>query len=194
MSKHPMTSLWTRSRALSAGLLLGALTAGSVALSAPGKTARTPASSPDAGAAGGKSSDSASVVRVLIQTVPPRKAQVRWGRKRLGIIPAPRPLVIERPRDSGPMDLVIRASGYLPVHTRAYTFSDSRVVVKLTAPEDKSSLFGYRLEPVVNPDGGAPAATPPAAPPTTAPGVSPQPVPPPAGVPVGPPPPAPQGP
>lgn len=96
-------------------------------------------------------------VRITIQTVPPRKAQVKWGGKLLGVIPVPRPLVVERPRDSGPLDLVIRASGYLPVHTRAYTFNDSRVAVKLTPPEEKSKLFGYREEPVAPPDAGAPA-------------------------------------
>jgi len=70
--------------------------------------------------------------------------------------------VVERPRDSGPLDLIIRASGFLPVHTRAYTFTDSRVAVKLTPPTEKSKLFGYREELAPNPDAGAPAA--PAAP------------------------------
>lgn len=97
-------------------------------------------------------------VHVTIQTVPPRKAQVKWGRKNLGTIPVPRALVVERPRDSGPMDLVIRASGFLPVHTRAYTFTDSRVAVKLTPPTEKNKLFGYREEPAPNPDAGAPTA------------------------------------
>jgi hypothetical protein len=104
----------------------------------------------------------ADTVHVTIQTVPPRKAQVKWGRKNLGFIPTPRALVVERPRDSGPLDLVIRASGFLPVHTRAYTFTDSRVAVKLTPPAEKSKLFGYREDPAPNPDAGAPAA--PAAP------------------------------
>ena len=97
-------------------------------------------------------------VHISIQTVPPRKAQVKWGRKNLGIIPAPRALVLERPRDSGPMDLAIRASGFLPVHTRVYTFTDSRVSVKLTPPSEKNKLFGYREEPAPNPDAGIPAA------------------------------------
>jgi hypothetical protein len=93
-------------------------------------------------------------VRIFIQTVPPRKAQVKWGGRLLGTIPAPRALVVERPRDSGPLDLVLRAPGFLPVHTRAYTFTDSRVAVKLTPPSEKNKLFGYREEPAANPDGG----------------------------------------
>lgn len=93
-------------------------------------------------------------VHIYIQTVPPRKASVKWGQKNLGLIPAPRPLVVERPRDSGPLDVVIRANGFLPVHTRAYTFSDSRISVKLTPPTEKDTLFGYRQEVQPNPDGG----------------------------------------
>jgi hypothetical protein len=115
-------------------------------------------------------------VHIYVQTVPPRKAQVKWGAKNLGIIPTPRPLTIERPRDSGPLDLVIRASGYLPVHTRAYTFSDSRVAVKLTPPAEKNKLFGYKQEPAQNPDGGPPpAATAAPAPPSAPAMVAPQP-------------------
>jgi hypothetical protein len=104
----------------------------------------------------------ADIVHITIQTVPPRKAQVKWGRKTLGPIPAPRALVLERPRDSGPLDLTIHASGFLPVHTRAYTFTDSRVAVKLTPPAEKNTLFGYREEPAPspNPDAGAPPALP----------------------------------
>ena len=64
---------------------------------------------------------------------------------------------MERPRDSGPLDLTIRASGFLPVHTRAYSFTDSRVAVKLTPPSEKNKLFGYREEPAANPDAGVPA-------------------------------------
>jgi hypothetical protein len=109
------------------------------------------------------------VVHITIQTVPPRKAMVKWGRKSLGMIPAPHPLVVERPRDSGPLDLVLRAPGLLPVHTRAYTFSDSRVAVKLTPPEEKNKLFGYREVPAPSPDAGVPAPPMPAPVPPAAP-------------------------
>ena len=107
----------------------------------------------------------ADKVQVIIQTVPPKKAMVYWGKKNLGAIPTPRALVVERPRDSGPMDLVIRAAGFLPVHTRATTFSDMRLAVKLTPVTDKHTLFGYRNVPTpANPDGGVPAPVPTPAP------------------------------
>jgi hypothetical protein len=103
-------------------------------------------------------------VHITLQTVPPRKAVVKWGSKTLGVIPVPRPLVVVRPRDSGPLDLVVRMTGFLPVHTRAYTFSDSRVAIKLTAVAEKNTLFGYRQEVPpeggANPDGGAPPPAP----------------------------------
>ena len=109
-------------------------------------------------------------VRILIQTVPARRASVKWGGKLLGTIPAPRPLVVDRPRDSGPLDLVIRAAGFLPVHTRAYTFSNSRVAVKLTPPSEKNKLFGYREAPPPPLDGGVPDAGPAARSPAPTPG------------------------
>ena len=139
------------------------LLAGSMAVWAAGKQGKQVAAATATDGAGKSAevetpSAKSDVVHVTIQTVPPRKAQVKWGRKSLGTIPVPRPLVVERPRDSGPMDLVIRASGFLPVHTRAYTFSDSRVAVKLTPPAEKNTLFGYREEPAPNPDAGVPPA------------------------------------
>ena len=148
-----------------------------VGLGAEGASKKTAEAAP----APQKSEDS---VRITVQTVPPRKAVVKWGSKNLGMIPVPKALILVRPRDSGPMDLVIRASGYLPVHTRAYTFSDSRLAVKLTALSEKNTLFGYReeLPPEGTPDGGvappapsAPTPTPVGTPPAPVPGPVPQP-------------------
>jgi hypothetical protein len=138
--------------ALAVLLSVGASAAGK-AKKASGETKQAEgASEPDAAPAA-----KPDTVRIIIQTVPPRRARVKWGRKSLGVIPTPSALVVVRPRDSGPLDLVIRATGFLPVHTRAYTFTDSRVAVKLTPLSDKSKLFGYREEPAPSPDGGVPA-------------------------------------
>ncbi len=103
-------------------------------------------------------------VRITLQTVPPRRALVKWGKKTLGVIPVPKPLIVVRPRDSGPMDLVIRVTGYLPVHTRAYTFSDNRLAVRLTPVEEKYKLFGYREELPPEGEADAGAAPDPSAP------------------------------
>jgi hypothetical protein len=88
---------------------------------------------------------------------PAVNATVTWGKTRLGVIAPKQPLVVVRPRDSGPLDVIVRAPGYLPVHTRAHTFGDNRVMVKLTTPELKNTLLGYRA-PIdagtLLPDGG----------------------------------------
>jgi len=68
-------------------------------------------------------------VKVQIVADPPQKAHVYWGVKDLGLAP----LEIERPRGSGPLDLILRAPGFLVVHTRAFTEHDDKVVVHLIA-------------------------------------------------------------
>ncbi len=69
-------------------------------------------------------------------------AKVTWGRRLLGETP----LTLKWPRDSGPVDITVRAEGRLPVHTRLYTFADDKVAVKLPNDEEKKTLFGYRRE------------------------------------------------
>lgn len=106
-------------------------------------------------------------VRLVFKVVPPNIVTVTWGNKRLGIIKPKAPLIIERPRDSGPMDVVFKSQGYVTVHTRIYTFTNSTLAVKLTPVDKKNTIYGYREE--LPPDdatagaGGAPgmAAPPP---------------------------------
>jgi len=91
------------------------------------------------------------------------KVLVFWGRKKLGETP----VTLERPRDSGPVDLVVRSEGYFPVHTRAYTFRNDVLYVKLTKLEERMTLFGAKRDaneppPGSTPDGGAPPITTPA--------------------------------
>lgn len=85
-------------------------------------------------------------IKITVRSVPP-KALVNWGKKKLG----PTPVILERPRDSGPVDLVVRAVGYFPFHTRAYTFRNEPMTVRLTKLSDRMTLFGARAEPVVVP-------------------------------------------
>ena len=116
--------------------------------------AAEPGAVPAAAAAGASApaAPPSDKVRVTFTVWPPSlKAMVFWGRRRLGMIAPHQPLVVERPRDSGPLDVIVRAQGFLPVQTRAYTFADSKVSVKMTPPDQKKTLLGYR-EAV--PDGG----------------------------------------
>jgi hypothetical protein len=67
------------------------------------------------------------------------KAHVFWGRKDLGVAP----LQIERPRGSGPLDLLIVAEGALPLHTRVFTDRDGGLSVRLYAESEAPGLLGY---------------------------------------------------
>jgi hypothetical protein len=138
-------------------------------------TATPPAQTADSGAAG--SADSAATapvvpaastgpisttVEIVFTTYPATHAVVAWGKTILGRIKPHEPLVVVRPRDSGPLDVIVRAAGFMPVHTRAHTFADSKIGVKLTRPDQKSTLFGYRAPIDAGPpDAGQPPATPP---------------------------------
>jgi hypothetical protein len=91
---------------------------------------------------------------IVFVTSPNVTATVTWGKKLLGKILPGKPLVVVRPRDSGPLDVMVRAAGFLAVQTRAHTFSNSRVLVKLTTPEKKNELLGYRIPLEAGVDGG----------------------------------------
>jgi hypothetical protein len=78
--------------------------------------------------------------------VTPVDASVFWGSKNLGTA-GKLPLELERPRSSGPMDLVVRTPGYLPFHARLYTDRDDRLTVRLVKPEDAPRLLGYKPAP-----------------------------------------------
>ena len=112
--------------------------AGSPAATAP---AAAPAS---AGAPAPPPEPPKDTARIVFTTVPLTNATVTWGKTRLGVISPSQSLVIVRPRDSGPLDVMVRAPGYLPVQTRAHTFADTRIVVKLTKPDQTQTLVGYR--------------------------------------------------
>ena len=108
----------------------------------------------------------AAKVTITISVYPSRKATVAWGKKQLGVIKPRDVLIVQRPRDSGPLDLVINADGFLPVQTRAFTFSDSKLVVRLTAIDQKATLLGYREElpeggvfDVIEVDAGTPSSS-----------------------------------
>jgi len=71
-----------------------------------------------------------------------RKAHVLWGPKDLGGAP----LEIVRPRNSGPLDLVVTAPGYLPLHARAFTDRDDKLVLRLYSEAEAPQLLGFRPE------------------------------------------------
>jgi hypothetical protein len=135
---------WRIALGVAAGFSLGAL----ALYAAPAPTA------PPVGVAAPAAPPSPNVKIVFTINPSTKKAMVFGGKKRLGIIAPHAPLIVQRPRDSGPLDVVVKSDGYVPVQTRAYTFADNKVAVKLTALDQKNTLLGYREE--LPPDGGAP--------------------------------------
>jgi hypothetical protein len=90
---------------------------------------------------------SESVTLKLVVT-PPLKALVLWGAKQMAHLePGKMDAEITRPRGSGPLDLEIKAEGYLPYHTRLYADRNDRLSVRLFRVEDAPNLFGYKRSP-----------------------------------------------
>jgi hypothetical protein len=87
---------------------------------------------------------SESVTLKLIVS-PPVKAIVTWGAKTVAkLAPGAMDAEIQRPRGSGPLDLDVRADGYLPYHTRLYADRSDKVSLRLCRNEDAPGLFGYK--------------------------------------------------
>jgi hypothetical protein len=80
-----------------------------------------------------------ATVTIKVIVDPRRKAHVFWGRKDLGEAP----LELQRPRDSGPVDLVVTADGYLPLHTRAFTDRDDKLFLRLFSLQEAPQMLGY---------------------------------------------------
>lgn len=101
-----------------------------------------------AGPDDGKPAEAPEFVKLGVNTRPNVKARVYFGRKLLGTTP----LKFRRKHDSGPLDLVVRAPGYVTVNTRLYTYKDKVITVRLTRLEEQSKIYGYKAK--LPPDGG----------------------------------------
>ena len=99
-------------------------------------------------------------VKLELRTKPSVRASVRYGRKRLGFTP----LKTKLKRNSGPVDIVIRAEGFITTNTRIFTNADTKLTVILTREEDANTLYGYKekIPPdagITGPDAGVTPAT-----------------------------------
>lgn len=83
------------------------------------------------------------MVKLKLAVWPTIPGFIYWGAKKLGPI-EPKPLELLRPRYSGPMDIVVKADGFLNYHARLYTDRDDRLTLRLVRKEDGSKVFGYR--------------------------------------------------
>lgn len=84
-------------------------------------------------------------VTLKVSVSPQVKAQVLWGAKTMAkLAPGSMEAEIVRPRGSGPVDLEIKAEGFLPYHTRLYSDRNEKVAVRLYRAEEAPGLFGYK--------------------------------------------------
>lgn len=91
-----------------------------------------------ASAAPAKAKAPAEYVDLIFRSTP--SAEVWYGKKLLGTSP----VTVRRLKDSGPVDVVFKAAGYLRMASRAYSWSDDTVHVKLTPVAQAHTLFGYK--------------------------------------------------
>lgn len=84
-------------------------------------------------------------VTLILNISPPAKGVVMWGAKQMAKLTPDKPSIeLQRPRASGPVDLEIRAEGFLTHHTRLHSDRNDKVNVRLVRVADAPSLFGYR--------------------------------------------------
>ena len=84
-------------------------------------------------------------VTLTLSVSPPVTALVMWGTKQVArVVPGARTVQVQRPRNMGPLDLDIRAEGFLPYHTRLYSDRNDKVSVRLVRPGEAPSLLGFR--------------------------------------------------
>lgn len=96
------------------------------------------------------------LVTIHVLVDPPQRAHVVWGVKDFGL----GPVDIRRPRGSGPLDLLVRAPGYLTLHTRAFTDRDNTLSVHLVPEAEAPRFAGYRPPaPTVTTHAAPPAAS-----------------------------------
>ena len=124
-----------------------------------GETAET--AEPGDAAAGGEdgslvgeerdSDPRSDTVKIKVIVDARRQAHVTWGRKDFGVAP----LEIQRPRNSGPLDLIVVAPGYLPLHARALTDRDDVLSLRLYSAAEAPQLLGYRADAVPAPQSGS---------------------------------------
>jgi hypothetical protein len=84
-------------------------------------------------------------VTLKLSVTPRVNALVLWGAKQMAHLEVGKmDAEITRPRGSGPLDLEIKAEGYLPYHTRLYADRNDKLGVRLYRPEEAPAIFGYK--------------------------------------------------
>lgn len=84
-------------------------------------------------------------VNLRLAISPPTKGVVMWGQKPMArFSPGSMDVEIIRPRGSGPLDLEVRADGFLVHRTRLFADRNDKTNVRLYRAEDAVGLHGYK--------------------------------------------------
>jgi hypothetical protein len=84
-------------------------------------------------------------VTLKLGVTPQVKGMVTWGSKQVAkLAPGDMEAELTRPRGSGPVDLEIKAEGFMPFHTRLYSDRNDKVNVRLYRVEEAPGLLGYK--------------------------------------------------
>ena len=79
-------------------------------------------------------------VQLTLKTKPRVRAVVYHGKEELGSTP----LQLTWTKDTGPIDVTLRAAGYLKVNSRLYTHRNDHVTVQMFKEDESHLLFGYK--------------------------------------------------
>lgn len=79
-------------------------------------------------------------VQLTLKTSPRVRAVVYHGKEELGYTP----LQLTWTKDTGPLDITVKASGYLTVNSRLYTHRNDRVTINMFKDDEAHKLFGYK--------------------------------------------------
>ena len=81
-----------------------------------------------------------SSVQITLKTKPRVRAVVYHGKEELGVTP----LQLTWAKDTGPIDIKLKAAGYLTVNSRLYTHRNDHVTVNMFKTDEAHLLFGYK--------------------------------------------------
>ncbi len=79
-------------------------------------------------------------IEITLKTSPRVRASVYHGKELLGTTP----LRLVWPKDTGALDIKLKAAGYLTVNSRIYTHRNDRVTVNMFKTDQAHLLFGYK--------------------------------------------------
>ncbi|MAD60641.1 MAG: hypothetical protein CMH49_03865 [Myxococcales bacterium] len=87
-------------------------------------------------------------IEITLKTSPRVRASVYHGKELLGTTP----LRLVWPKDTGSLDIKLKASGYLTVNSRLYTHRNDRVTVNMFKVDQAHLLFGYKKKVKESPE------------------------------------------